>query len=495
MKQNLVIPVSLLACSLLALIFIRISTGPEQSRHSARHQLEEQFGPLITILTEDDDSTITEINLDAQGLTDRTTFELLGTLSNLRHLTIRHGTFTDNDLSPLHSLTKLQSLQLQSLHFSGSGLKYLTQAKGLDSLTLSNNPSWDNANAHLLTELPLLQEIIFDYSPVDDVTLSKLKNHEKLRTIHLNNTQISFIGLQEFKKLKQLSHLAVSGCELGKNELNQLRELSTRQPLTLDLSQSTITNKDLAFMETLDVRQLNLNSTVISDAGLELIIQSKNCQQLDLGQTQCSAAALAQTLPALPLESLSLQAMLLNAEVLQSISNIETLTTLNLAESNLQDDWLPALNNCMALEHLILYRTNLSGEHLSKLAMPSGLSYLDLSHCPVTTWGIENLQSLHALTSLQLIGVQLESEGFQKLAQLPITHLNLSSSSLNRSNLEQLSSMANLREIIVRNCDISYQDFEMFQTRNINCVIYWQAYGLDSAYAVPEAMKVMTPRR
>ena len=55
--------------------------------------------------------------------------------------------------------------------------------------------------------------------------------------------------------------------------------------------------------------------------------------------------------------------------------------------------------------------------------------------------------------------------------------------------------MANLREIIVRNCDISYQDFEMFQTRNINCVIYWQAYGLDSAYAVPEAMKVMTPRR
>ena len=187
--------------------------------------------------------------------------------------------------------------------------------------------------------------------------------------------------------------------------------------------------------------------------------------------------------------------MSLNAEVLQSISNIETLTTLNLAESNLQDDWLPALNNCTALEHLILYRTNLSGEHLSKLAMPSGLSYLDLSHCPVTTWGIETLQSLHALTSLQLIGVQLESEGFQKLAQLPITHLNLSSSSLNRSNLEQLSSMANLREIIVRNCDIRYQDFEMFQTRNINCVIYWQAYGLDSAYAVPEAMKVMTPRR
>ena len=45
--------------------------------------------------------------------------------------------------------------------------------------------------------------------------------------------RFSFIGLQEFKKLKQLSHLAVSGCELGKNELNQLRELSTQQPLTL----------------------------------------------------------------------------------------------------------------------------------------------------------------------------------------------------------------------------------------------------------------------
>ena len=340
-----------------------------------------------------------------------------------------------------------------------------------------------------------MQEIFFDYSPVDDVTLSALKNHEELRTILLNNTQVSFTGLQALQKLKRLSHLAVSGCELGKSEFNQLYQLSTRQPLTLDLSQSTITDKDLAFMETLDVRQLNLNGTTISDAGLELVSQSKKCQQLDLGHTQCTAAALAQTLPELPLETLSLQAVSLNAAVLQAISEIETLTTLDLAKSNILDDWLPTLNNCTALEHLILYRTNLSGEHLSKLSMPSGLSYLDLSHCPITTLGMENLKFLHALTSLQLIGVQLETEGFQKLAQLPITHLNLSSSSLNRNNLEQLSSMANLREIIVRNCDIHYQDFEMFQTRNINCVIYWHAYGLDSTYAVPEAMKVMTPRR
>ena len=142
----------------------------------------------------------------------------------------------------------------------------------------------------------------------------------------------------------------------------------------------------------------------------------------------------------------------------------------------------------------MLYSTPLTGSHLQSLAPLDELAYLDLSNCPLSTNGIEQLQRLSALTSLELIGGNLSDQAIRSLASTKVTHLNLSNSSIDGTDLKVLATMPELKEIIIRNCAITRNDFEMFQSRNTNCVIYWQEYGLDSTYAKPEAMKAMTVR-
>ncbi|MBA61328.1 MAG: hypothetical protein CMJ76_03090 [Planctomycetaceae bacterium] len=498
MKSGTILVIVILTVVITIMTTLRFcgtTNTPNSVEQHVQQKLERQFGSLVQLEWDRRKSGITSVSIDAQCLDSVDTFTLLGQLTTLRKLSVRHGHFKDSDLRPLANLKKLTSVELQSLNFDGSGLAHLTGSRGITTLKLNNNPAWNPDESKWLQELPLLKEIQLAYTNSTDVTLNALANHTELQTLILDHTAVSFMGIKALANNDQLIHLSLRGCELGRQQENALGQLSTQFPLTLDLSRSNISDKSVKSLKSLHIVQLNLSETDITDTGLKYLADHPHCEQLDLSFTACSSDGLSEILGTLPLSELNLQGLELSERVLQTLGNCESLITLSLAETNITDQWLTALQQATALEHLILYNTQLTGNKLESLASLVGLSYLDLSNCPLDSAAIAQLHSLSALSSLGLMGCRLNDEAIKDLADTDITHLNLSNSSLDASNLKVLAAMSDLKEIIVRNCSITRNDFEMFQSRNTNCVIYWQEYGLDSTYAKPEAMKAMTIRQ
>ncbi|MEC9095341.1 MAG: hypothetical protein VX776_01845, partial [Planctomycetota bacterium] len=451
---------------------------PNSLQRYAQLQLELQFGPLIQFQWNAEESDILGVNIDAQCLDSLSTFQLLGQLKNLQTISLRHGLFSDSDLRPLASLTKLRSVELQSLNFKGSGLAHLTQSKGITTLKLNNNPIWNATESKWLQEFPLLEEIQLAYTNSTDATLATLAHHTELQTVVLDHTAVSSTGIKSLANHNRLIYLSLRGCDLGEQAERTFHEFRTRLPLTLDLSKSSISDKTLESLTSLNIVQLNLSETTVSDRGLEALSGNHHCQQLDLSFTACTSDGLSKTLGTLPLQTLSLRGLELNESVLKTLGHCKALSALSLADTNITDRWLPALQQATALEHLVLYSTPLTGSNLQSLAPLDELSYLDLSNCPLSTNGVEQLQRLSALTSLELIGGNLSDQAIRSLVSTKVTHLNLSNSSIDGTDLKVLATMPELKEIIIRNCSITRNDFEMFQSRNTNCVIYWQEYGL-----------------
>ena len=495
MKSGTVIGIVILALVITSVTTYQISSNKNSTptnSEEVRQQLELQFGSLVEFEFDEQTENISGIHIDAQCLESDATFELLGTLTKLRTLSLRHGRFKDEDLRPLSQLKQLTSVELQSLNFNGSGLQHLKQSKGIKSLKLSNNPSWNPKESIWLQELPLLEHLELAFTEADDSTLSSLAGHTELKTLILDQTAVSSQVMEQLSNHPQLSHLSLRGCNLGKQPSDAFKKFITETPLILNLSKSNISDSTLAHLKKLPLVQLDLSQTNVSDVGLRHLAGHQFLQQLDLSFTQCADLGLLETLPTLPLELLSLRGLHLSERVLQSLGNCDSLETLSLADTNITDSWLSELSNVKALEHLILYNTQVKGHELKSLAVLPGLSYLDLSNCPVDADGIEQLKSLTALTSLELIGVPLNQQAMDHLVKVPLSHLNLSNSPIDGNDLKSLSAMPELKGLIIRNCSVTRFEFEMFQTRNTNCVIYWQEYGFDSTYAKPEAMQAMT---
>ncbi|MAT12820.1 MAG: hypothetical protein CMM02_17640 [Rhodopirellula sp.] len=486
-----IVSLSVVLTAFTTLQFATISRMHRSDHEIVQQELDSQFGNLVTFEWDDQSNQILGVYIDAQCLDSRSTFETLAKLKDLRVLSIRHGQFQDTDLEPLSSLSKLTSVELQSLHFTGAGLEHLTGSKGITSLKLNNNPAWAAEESKRLEELPLLEEIQLACTATTDESIKAFTNHQSLHTLVLDNTHVTFAGLKSISENSNLRHLSLRSCLLGSLHPDALSQLTTKLPFSLNLADSDVTDEALINIQSLNVVHLNLSGTQISDQGLTYLSGHAYCQSLDLSYTQCSSNGLTDVVTSLPLQSLILRGIKLNEDALEAFGQCTQLTILNLANTNVQDQWLAALGNAKELEYLILYRTEVTGITLGEL---TNLSYLDLSFCPVDSKAIEQLDLLTNLASLQLMGLNLSHQAVKYFTKTNITHLNLSNSSITNRDLHTLSMMPALKELFVRNCDISVNDFEMFQSRNTNCVIYWQAYGRDSTYAKPEAMQAMTNR-
>lgn len=485
----MIVSLSVVLTAFTTLQFATISRMHRSDHEIVQQELDSQFGNLVAFEWDEQSNQILGVYIDAQCLDSRSTFETLSKLKDLRVLSIRHGQFQDTDLEPLSSLSKLTSVELQSLHFTGAGLEHLTGSKGITSLKLNNNPAWIAEESKRLEELPLLEEIQLACTATTDESIKAFTNHHSLHTLVLDNTHVTFAGLKFISKNSNLQHLSLRNCLLGSLHRDALAQLTTKLPFSLNLADSDVTDESLINIKSLNVVHLNLSGTQISDQGLIYLSGHEHCQNLDLSYTQCSSNGLTDMVTSLPLQSLILRGTKLSEDALEAFGQCTQLTLLNLANTNVQDQWLSALSNAKELEYLILYRTDVTGITLGDL---TNLSYLDLSFCPVDSKTIEQLNLLTNLASLQLMGINISHEAVKYFTTTNITHLNLSSSSLTNRDLRTLSTMPALKELFVRNCDINANDFEMFQSRNTNCVIYWQAYGRDSTYAKPEAMRAMT---
>jgi WD40 repeat protein len=155
---------------------------------------------------------------------------------------------------------------------------------------------------------------------------------------------------------------------------------------------AAVTDKDLAVLSGLDnLRNLNLDSTQTTDAGLKDVARAGNLVSLSLTNTQVTDAGLAELKPLTSLEELRLDKLPITDAGLAQLTGLHRLRRLSLYKTAITNDGLVHLQQLPALERLSLDETLIGDEGLRHLNGCSSLKYLSVWNTRVTDVGVEEL--------------------------------------------------------------------------------------------------------
>ena len=74
---------------------------------------------------------------------------------------------------------------------------------------------------------PMLEELVLDRTPVNDVVLAQLSGHQAIRTLRASQTRLSDVSIPLLQSLKNLQKFSVWGSEIS---VDGIRELMTQRP-------------------------------------------------------------------------------------------------------------------------------------------------------------------------------------------------------------------------------------------------------------------------
>jgi|GEM_PF-4346445 len=155
---------------------------------------------------------------------------------------ITPGSLSDESLSQLEWLVRLNSLNFIGMPITDRQLSYVAKARTLASLVLND-------------------------TPIGDAGLRHLASLEQLEVLHLRKTAVSDAGLAYLAPLRNLKVLDLSETQVTDEGLPQLAQLAELRWLLLD--GTAVTDAGLKHLEALPrLSQLNLRSTRVSPEGI-----------------------------------------------------------------------------------------------------------------------------------------------------------------------------------------------------------------------------------
>lgn len=159
------------------------------------------------------------------------------------------------------------------------------------------------------------------------------------------------------------------------------------------------------------VRQLSLEGTAVTDAGLAAIAGLTGLQALSLYGTKVSNAGLASLAGLTALETLWLSRTQVRDAGLASQAGLTELQRLYLIGTQVTDVGLASLAGLTGLQSLDLSGTKVADAGLASLAGLTGLLRLDLSGTQVTDAGLASMAGWAGLQTLGLYGTQVTGAG------------------------------------------------------------------------------------
>jgi hypothetical protein len=159
----------------------------------------------------------------------------IATLEKLRSLLVDN--LDDEQVKLIARLPNLEMLYLANCTVTDEGLKPLSKAKGLRTLSLVRCPNLSAVGIRNLSPAPKLEVLFLSSVPVKDAALPELAEFGQLKTLTLNDSLgITFAGLyQHIREVKTLETLNVGVLRLAEDgkfvtDL-QKRELQYALPL------------------------------------------------------------------------------------------------------------------------------------------------------------------------------------------------------------------------------------------------------------------------
>ncbi|TWT36348.1 Leucine Rich repeats (2 copies) [Posidoniimonas corsicana] len=160
----------------------------------------------------------------------------------------------------------------------------------------------------------------------------------------------------------------------------------------------------------------------------------------------------------------------ISSDVIRALGNLRTLQAIGLSRNKLIDDAaLGPLSNLSQLHTVSLNNTGVTGSGLKHLkAVP--LTYLELSHSPVTNDGIASIRSLRSLECLGLNNTLVSDLGLERIAQFTrLRELSLNNTDVTDVGLARLGQTTTLQFVSLKGTKVSAAGVGAFKAAFPSC--------------------------
>jgi hypothetical protein len=187
------------------------------------------------------------------------------------------------------------------------------------------------------------------------------------------------------------------------------------------------------------LKRLSLESTSLSDAGLECTEDLNQIECLDLSHTSVTDAGLKHLRNLTRLAELDLNQNEIYGKGLEQLSSLRNLRELNLTNTPIADDGLKYLEALIHLRHLSLESPAITDAGLAHIGKMTGLRSLYIAKAAITGTGFEHLKGLTELQSLHTWGVPITDARIVHLKELSqLRNLLLYQAQLTRAGVKDL---------------------------------------------------------
>lgn len=375
----------------------------------------------------------------------RSTTEQLAGMKSLRALVFT-GSYIRNDaLKPIGKLTSLEHLMLDSTPIGDKGIAYLKNLKSLKILNLD----WTGAGDDGLQAVRNMKSLVGLYlagTNVTDAGTSNLAALRKLQALNFHKTTVGDETLRCLAGLKDLWFLELSDTQVtddGLIHLSNLRKLSD-----VNLLQSKVSGEGLEYLYGCKLRRFPIFAGGLSDKNLERFLELVNVQELRLENTQVTDDGLA---------------------ALTGNSNLCKVVL----PRKITDEGLAHLKDMPNLRELDLYNAQVMGEGLAQLKGLPNLETLDLSNSTIDDEGLRYLGSLKNLRTLRLSSaLNIQGPGLRYLSRVrKLGYLRLDGTNIDDAALEHLYDCKYLARLSVGRTRVTQAGMNAFKMKMPNCDI------------------------
>ncbi|HKB03612.1 MAG TPA: hypothetical protein VKD90_15420 [Gemmataceae bacterium] len=324
---------------------------------------------------------------------------------SVRALSLAGPDVTDELVTTLKPMSRLELLSLADHALSDPGLSFLAGCPGLNSISL--------AGSKRLPGVPRIKGDGF-------VHLARLTG---LRSVTIRDEPMEDVGLEHLGAIRSIRELRLDGVRITDAGLRALDGLTALE--RLDLTRVPVRGDGLAALASLpSLRVLNLSRSNVTDYGLERL-RGAHITALDLSYTGIGDRGV-RALPEFP-----------------------ALTTVNLTGSKVSDAGLAHLGRVTALRAIALDFTGITGAGFSQLKAKPELRALSANHTAVTDAALGELPGCPGLETVRLDGTAVTDSGLERLqAVSALRTVSVVETDVTRSGVDRLK--AALPRVVVQ---------------------------------------------
>jgi hypothetical protein len=250
------------------------------------------------------------------------------------------------------------------------------------------------------------------------------------------------------------SIVKVDLAETGIDDANSYFLARLKRLKRVDLGDNPIGNEGLRNLSALEgIEELTLKGTRITDDGLQSLSHMSTLRNLDLTGTQITGKGLAELTNLSQLKQLTLADTPLQSRYLENLPFARSLETLSLSGVGLTDDDVPKLARYTNLHELYMDSNPLRGHSLDKLANLR-LSYLGLTSTKIDSIGFKALEKLQSVDDVGLKDTKLDDEAFKSICKMNLNVIRIPGTKVTDNGFACASNFHKLTAIYIGATDL-----------------------------------------